>query len=321
MIVITGAAGFIGSALAATCNANGIDDLVLVDDFGRDDKRNNFVNKRCKLMVDRNEFHRWLERNHNEVGLVVHLGARTDTTEFNYAVFQKLNVDYTIGLWNMCTRFGIPFIYASSAATYGSGELSYDDNHDLPFKLSPLNEYGRSKNEIDKHVLSSKECPPFWAGLKFFNVYGPNEYHKGRMASVVFHSFNQIKACGKVKLFRSHRPDFEDGKQLRDFVYVKDVADVILWLAANRPANGLYNVGTGKARTFIDLVTSVFDALELRPEIEFIDIPSDIRDKYQYFTEAPMAKLRNAGYKKTFTTLEDGVFDYVNNYLRGGNYL
>lgn len=321
MIVITGAAGFIGSVLAATYNMNGCDDLVLVDDFGREAKRNNFISKRYRLLVDRDSFPQWLERNSKDVSLVVHLGARTDTTEFNYEVFRKLNVDYTIGLWNMCSLFRIPLIYASSAATYGSGELSYDDNHSLPFSLKPLNEYGRSKNEIDKHVLLSRECPPFWAGLKFFNVYGPNEYHKGRMASVVFHSFNQIKAGGAVKLFRSHRPDFEDGRQLRDFVYVKDVTDVILWLADNRPESGLYNVGTGKARTFIDLVTSTFGALKLKPNIEFVDMPLDIRDKYQYFTEAPMSKLRRAGYAKAFTALEDGVCDYVNGYLKCGKYM
>ncbi|MCB0777116.1 MAG: ADP-glyceromanno-heptose 6-epimerase, partial [Chitinophagaceae bacterium] len=225
-------------------------------------------------------------------------------------------------IWNYCTANKIPLIYASSAATYGAGELGYKDDHDIVGKLKPLNPYGVSKNEFDKWALQQDEahCPPFWAGLKFFNVYGPNEYHKGRMASVIFHSFNQVVALGKVKLFRSHRPDYKDGEQLRDFVYVKDVADVCLWLMQHRVPSGLYNLGTGKARTFLDLVHAVFHSLDKTPEIEFIDTPVDIRDKYQYFTEAPMDKLKRAGYPGEFTSLEEGVSDYVKNYLSGHQY-
>ena len=320
MIVITGAAGFIASVVAGTLNRNGFEDLVLVDDFNKTQKKENYSSKKYKSLIDRNEFIAWFENHHHEIDFIIHLGARTDTTEFDYNVFQKLNVDYTLAIWKICTEHQIPLIYASSAATYGMGELGYIDSHEIVNDLQPLNAYGRSKNEIDKWILKQKECPPFWAGLKFFNVYGPNEYHKGRMASVILHSFGQINTTGQVKLFRSHRPDYKDGRQLRDFVYVKDVANVILWLMQHKPESGLYNVGTGKARSFYDLADNTFKALHLKTNIEFIDTPLDIRDKYQYFTEAKMDKLRKAGYDKTFTTLEDGVNDYVTNYLIGKRY-
>ena len=320
MIVITGAAGFIASVVAGTLNQNGLEDLVLVDDFNKTQKKENYSKKKYKLLIDRNNFIEWLGNHLDEIDFVIHLGARTDTTEFDYNVFQELNVDYTLAIWKICTEFQIPMIYASSAATYGMGELGYVDSHEIVNDLQPLNAYGRSKNEIDKWILKQKDCPPFWAGLKFFNVYGPNEYHKGRMASVIFHSFGQINNTGQVKLFRSHRPDYKDGQQLRDFVYVKDVANVILWLMQHKPESGLYNVGTGKARSFFDLADNTFKALHLKTNIEFIDTPLDIRDKYQYFTEAKMDKLRKAGYDRPFTTLEDGVNDYVSNYLIGKRY-
>lgn len=320
MIVITGAAGFIASVVAGTLNRNGFDDLVLVDDFSKTQKKENYSCKKYNSLIDRDKFIEWFEKHHAEIDFIIHLGARTDTTEFDYNVFQKLNVDYTLAIWKICTEHQIPLIYASSAATYGMGELGYIDSHEIVNDLQPLNAYGRSKNEIDKWILKQKECPPFWAGLKFFNVYGPNEYHKGRMASVILHSFGQINTTGQVKLFRSHRPDYKDGQQLRDFVYVKDVANVILWLMQHKPESGLYNVGTGKARSFFDLADNTFKALHLKTNIQFIDTPLDIRDKYQYFTEAKMDKLRKAGYNKPFTTLEDGVNDYVTNYLIGKRY-
>lgn len=320
MIVITGAAGFIASVVAGTLNQNRFEDLVLVDDFNKTKKKENYSKKKYKFLIDRNNFIEWFENHHDEIDFVIHLGARTDTTEFDYNVFQKLNVDYTLAIWKICTEHQIPMIYASSAATYGMGELGYVDSHEIVNDLQPLNAYGRSKNEIDKWILQQTNCPPFWAGLKFFNVYGPNEYHKGRMASVILHSFGQINNTGQVKLFRSHRPDYKDGQQLRDFVYVKDVANVILWLMQHKPESGLYNVGTGKARSFFDLAANTFKALHLKTNIEFIDTPLDIRDKYQYFTEAKMDKLRQAGYDKPFTTLEDGVNDYVSNYLIGKRY-
>ena len=342
MIVVTGAAGFIGSVVAGELNKQGYNDLVLVDDFSKKEKERNYIDLKYKALVDRNVFFDWFKENHEEVRFVVHLGARTDTTEFDWNVFVKLNVDYTKTMFSLCTEYQIPLIYASSAATYGNGELGYDDSHDIVDKLQPLNPYGRSKNEVDKWILNHVETynnaslPPFWAGLKFFNVYGPNEYHKGRMASVIFHSFNQINATGKVKLFRSHRPDFEDGQQLRDFIYVKDIASVICFMmisctdTSNVSKNGrmqhvltdmpsgLYNLGTGKARSFYDLAAATFKAMGKEVNIEFIDIPEDIRDKYQYFTEANMEKLRAAGYDKEFTSLEDGVEDYVKNYLMKG---
>ena len=315
MIVITGAAGFIASVVAGCLNEQGREDLVLVDDFSKKQKERNYINKKYQLLLDRKELHNWLKINHDKVDFVVHLGARTDTTEFDWNVFVELNVNYTEQLWTLCTEYQIPLVYASSAATYGGGELGYNDSHDVVEKLVPLNPYGRSKNEIDKWILKQTKCPPFWAGLKFFNVYGPNEYHKGRMASVILHSFHQIQECGEVKLFRSHRPDFKDGQQLRDFIYVKDIASVILFLIKKRPESGLYNLGTGHARSFYDLASNTFKAMGKEVNIKFIDTPLDIRDKYQYFTEANMEKLRKAGYDKPFTSLEDGVWDYVTNYL------
>ena len=319
MIVVTGAAGFIGSIVAGELNKKGYDDLILVDDFSKKEKERNYIHLKYKALVDRNVFFDWFKENHDKIDFVVHLGARTDTTEFDWNVFQKLNVDYTQTMFLLCTEYQIPLVYASSAATYGDGELGYEDNHEVVEKLQPLNPYGRSKNEVDKWILKQEQQPPFWAGLKFFNVYGPNEYHKGRMASVIFHSFNQINATGKVKLFRSHRPDFQDGQQLRDFIYVKDIASVIIWMIdesqKSKVKSGLYNLGTGKARSFYDLAANTFKATGKEVNIEFVDIPEDIRDKYQYFTEANMCKLRATGYDKEFTSLEDGVEDYVKNYL------
>jgi len=311
MIVVTGAAGFIASNVAEMLNRNGFNDLVLVDDFSRAERKNNYKDLSFVELVDRNTFFEWFKNNNKNIEFIIHLGARTDTTEFDYNVFQKLNVDYTLGIWRACVEYQIPLIYASSAATYGMGELGYEDRHDIVCDLKPLNPYGRSKNEIDKFVLGQTEQPPFWAGLKFFNVYGPNEFHKGKMASVILHAFRQINETGKVKLFRSHNPKYKDGQQLRDFVYVKDVAKVILWLMQHKPESGLYNVGTGKARSFYDLADNTFKAMGVETDIEFIDTPLNIRDKYQYFTEANMTKLRNAGYDEPFTTLEDGIKSYV----------
>lgn len=320
MIIITGSAGFIGSVVVNCLNQNGKNDLILVDDFSKKNKERNYINSNYSQLINRDIFIDWLKENHNEVDFIVHLGARTDTTEFDWSVFESLNVNYTKSLFSLCSDYSIPLIYASSAATYGNGEFGYIDNHDIVYKLQPLNPYGKSKNEVDKWVLQQDKQPPFWAGLKFFNVYGPNEYHKGRMASVIFHSFNQIKETGKVKLFRSHRPDYKDGEQLRDFIYVKDIASVIIFMIEkfqqNKPIeSGLYNLGTGKARSFYDLAANTFRAMNKEVNIEFVDIPSDIRDKYQYYTEADITKLRSAGYDKDFTSLEDGVYDYVKNFL------
>ncbi len=320
MIIVTGAAGFIGSCLVGKLNNKGIKEIVIADDFSRADKINNYSHKVYLRKIERKDLFNWLPAHAKEIEFVFHIGARTDTSEFNMSVFDELNLGYSKKIWNFCSEYNIPLIYASSAATYGDGSLGYSDSHELVPRLKPLNPYGVSKNEFDKWVLQQSSAPPAWFGLKFFNVFGPNEYHKGRMASVVFHAFNQIKANGKVKLFRSHRPDYQDGKQLRDFIYVKDVADVMYFLFEHRGQPGIYNLGTGKARTFLDLVNSVFLALDMRPEIEFIDTPADIRDKYQYFTEAKMEKLKLAGYPKAFRSLEDGITEYVQAYLQSTRY-
>lgn len=317
MIIVTGAAGFIGSNLVRKLNDERFKDIVLVDDFSKTNKLDNYQNKTYTEKVDRNEFFEWLKENNKFVEFIFHLGARTDTTEFDKKVFDKLNLNYTKQMWNACVEYGLPLVYASSAATYGGGEWGYNDSHDIVEKLVPLNPYGESKNEFDKWALKQEQKPYFWAGLKFFNVYGPNEYHKGRMASVIMHAYNQIKETGKMKLFRSHRPDYKDGEQERDFVYVKDLVNVLYFLMNHRKDSGLYNLGTGKARTFNDLVKSTFAAMNVNENIEYIDTPLDIRDKYQYFTEAKMEKLRSIGYTADFTSLEDGVMDYVRNYLIG----
>lgn len=320
MIVVTGAAGFIGSCLVSQLNEAGYRDVVLVDKFDHSAKAANYAHKTYSEKVDRDDFFDWLDQHEDRVQFIFHIGARTDTTEFDRDIFEKLNVSFSKEVWNRCVKYGIPLVYASSAATYGLGEFGYDDRHDVVDQLKPLNPYGDSKNEFDQWALAQQEKPYFWAGLKFFNVYGPNEYHKGRMASVIFHAHRQIKETGKVKLFRSHNPDYEDGGQLRDFVYVKDVVKVCRFLMENRKVSGLFNLGTGKARTFSDLAKATFAALNREPKIEFIDTPEDIRDKYQYFTEANMSKLREAGYTNDFYSLEEGVKDYVQNYLEEGVY-
>ncbi|MDY5969089.1 MAG: ADP-glyceromanno-heptose 6-epimerase [Bacteroidales bacterium] len=323
IILVTGAAGFIASNVVAALNTEGLHDLVLSDDFSRKDKIPNWEGKRFAKHIPRNILPTWLDQHHKEIGFVIHLGARTDTTETRWDIFQELNLGYTEKLWGICCRHQIPLIYASSAATYGDGTQGYHDNHAVVPQLKPLNAYGRSKNGFDKWALRQAETgrqPPFWAGLKFFNVYGPNEYHKGRMASVILHTFESVRSTGHMNLFRSHRADFADGMQLRDFVYVKDVANVIFWLMKNRPESGLYNVGTGHAQSFIDLANATFAAMEKQPNISFVDIPKDIRDKYQYFTEADIRKLRKAGYDKAFHSLADGVNDYVRNYLTEHKY-
>lgn len=315
MIVITGAAGFIGSCMAQKMNESGRTDLILVDDFTKEQKKRNWADKQYADKIARNDFFAWAEANARHIDFVIHLGARTDTTEMDWAVFEELNVSYTQRMWEFCTRHCVPLLYASSAATYGAGGRGYrDDESDIP-NLQPLNPYGKSKNEIDKWILKQTETPPQWAGFKFFNVFGPNEYHKGRMASVIFHSFNQINETGRVKLFRSHRPDFADGEQKRDFVYVKDVVNVLHSFTERKYPDGIYNLGTGCARTFHDLATATFRAMGKSPAIDYIDIPADIRDKYQYFTEADMHKLRTAGYANPFSSLKMGVTDYVSKYL------
>ncbi len=321
MIVVTGAAGFIGSCMIEKLNREEYYDIVAVDDFSNEQKNKNLKGKRISQRIERKEFFNWLKENHRLVQFVFHLGARTDTTEFDKNIFDELNLNYSKEVWNICVEFGLPLVYASSAATYGLGESGFSDNEELIPKLKPLNPYGESKNDFDKWVLLQKRKPFLWAGLKFFNVYGPNEYHKGRMASVIFHTYNSVKNTGKMKLFRSHNAKYKDGEQLRDFIYVKDVCDVCFHFMLNRKHSGIYNLGTGKARTFLALVQNVFKAMNMPETIEFIDTPEDIRNNYQYFTEAEMQKLHSASYQKDFTTLEEGINDYVKNYLVSAKYL
>jgi ADP-L-glycero-D-manno-heptose 6-epimerase len=319
-IVITGAAGFIGSYLAGYLNSLGYDNLILVDDFDTERKALNLSKKKYIEKVHRDDFFAWAEKSNSIIKYVFHLGARTDTTEMDYSVHKRLNLDYSKAVWQLCTIYQIPLIYASSAATYGNGEYGYIDSHDIVDKLSPLNPYGISKNQFDAWALTQSTQPPFWAGLKFFNVYGPNEYHKGRMASVIFHAYHQIRENNKMRLFRSHKPGYADGEQQRDFIYVKDIASICYWLMQYQPESGLYNAGTGKARSFNDLAKAIFSALHITESIEYIDTPADIRDKYQYFTEADMAKLQAAGYPYSFHTLEEGINNYLSTYLEKGSY-
>ena len=320
MIVVTGATGFIGSCLVSKLNSVGIERIIIVDEFRNDAREHNLVGKKYSERIDRSVFIEWLKTNGNSVQFIFHIGARTDTTEFDKEIFDRLNLNYSKEVWKLATRYGIPLVYASSAATYGLGENGYDDEHDVVEKLKPLNPYGDSKNDFDKWVLGQEIKPPFWAGLKFFNVYGPNEYHKGRMASVVLHAYRQITHKGEMKLFRSHKMKYDDGEQKRDFIYVKDVLNICLFLMNEKPKSGLYNVGLGKARSFKDLAKNTFQAMDREVDISYIDTPEDIRENYQYFTEAKMNKLISAGYSEGFHTLEQGVKDYVKNYLMDGKY-
>lgn len=327
MIIVTGAAGFIGSCLIGRLNEENFNSIIAVDKFDNIEKNKNLAGKKILASVDRDNFLSWLDENYEEVELIFHIGARTDTAEFDKDLLWRLNTDYTKKIWRKCINYQIPLVYASSAATYGIGEWGYNDDEDQIARLRPLNPYGQSKNEFDKWAINQQQSPYFWAGLKFFNVYGPNEYHKDRMASVVMHAFNQIKKTGAMKLFRSHNPNYKDGEQLRDFIYVKDVVETCMFLMHHRKNSGIYNLGSGQARSFLDLTKAVFKALNIpaSPEgghenISFIDTPIDIRDKYQYFTEANMDKIRSIGFDHEFHSLEEGVEDYVLNYLTERKY-
>ncbi len=315
MILLTGAAGFIGSCLLQHLNELGRNDIVLVDAFEREQKNKNFLAKKYHQKVHRDQLFDWLAIHGNRITFIYHLGARTDTTEQNKAIFDRLNLSYSKKIWSFCCQQQIPLVYASSAATYGLGGNGYEDNHLIVNQLKPLNPYGDSKNDFDKWALRQAKKPPHWIGLKFFNVYGPNEYHKGRMASVIFHTFHQIQQTGGMKLFRSHHTDYQDGQQSRDFIYVKDVVRIGAFFLNTSSKNGLYNVGTGQARTFWDLAANTFKAMNKTANISFIDTPLDIRDTYQYFTKANISKLRNAGYHLPFYDLETGVKEYVQDYL------
>ncbi len=313
MIIVTGAAGFIGSCVISKLNQEGMTDIIAVDVLRENDKWQNLRHLYFDDYLDRDMLHPYLKDAKN-IETIIHIGACSSTTEKDTSYLMENNYRYTLRLAEFAVQNNIRFIYASSAATYGAGEYGYDDNESEIHVLKPLNMYGFSKHLFD---LKAKREDWFTklAGLKFFNVYGPNEYHKGEMSSVVFKAFNQIKETGRVKLFKSHRPDYEDGMQTRDFVYVKDVLDIIWNLFKNKGVNGLFNAGSGAARSFKDLVGATFKAMDKEVRIEYIEMPENIRDKYQYHTEAPMEKLRNAGYDNPVSSLEDGIKDYVQNYL------
>ncbi|MAO47050.1 MAG: ADP-glyceromanno-heptose 6-epimerase [Crocinitomicaceae bacterium] len=317
MIIVTGAAGFIGSKLVERLNLEGFNDIVIVDDFSREDKRGNYEGLKFTLKVERESFAEWITENENQVQFIFHLGARTDTTKTDVELFNKLNLEYTKEVWNLCVKYGLALVYASSAATYGDGTFGYSDSHEVVGDLKPLNPYGESKNDFDKWALAQDRKPYFWVGLKFFNVFGPNEGHKNRMASVVLHTFRQVSSTGKMNLFRSHNPDFNDGEQTRDFVFVDDVTKVCFYMMKHRlkTPSGLYNLGSGKGRTYLELVNATFKSMGLEPHIEFVDTPEDIRDTYQYFTEADLSKLREAGYNEEFTSLEDGIENYISSLI------
>lgn len=319
MIVITGGRGFIGSRMVGKLNQEGFGDIIIVDELENGNKNRNLVGLEYLDLIHRDEFFDWFQEHAEDIEFVYHLGARTDTSEFSKEIFDELNLDYSKRVFDLCTAYKIPLVYASSAATYGNGENGYNDEAAI-LNLKPLNPYGDSKQDFDLWVMKQKQTPPFFAGVKFFNVYGPGEWHKSRMASVIFHAYHQIKATNKMKLFESHRKDFKNGEQMRDFVYVKDLVDMCYFFQVSfegkiKVDNGIYNIGTGTARTFNDLVLATFKAMQIESDISYIPTPEDIRDKYQYFTEATMSKLRKAGYNKEFTSLEEGVLDYVTNYL------
>lgn len=319
MIIVTGGAGFIGSAFVAKLNENNINDILIVDNLRSGEKWKNLVGKKYEEFVNKADFLKFLEadRWHN-IEAIIHLGASSSTTEKDADYLMKNNIHYTLELMNWALKRNIRFIYASSAATYGNGSQGYSDNHkDIP-NLRPLNMYGYSKQFVDEFVLAH-DLQERVVGLKFFNVFGPNEYHKENQTSVVVKAFQQIKETGKVKLFKSNIPEYKDGEQLRDFVYVKDVVDVIWWLLNSKDINGIFNIGTGQARTWVDLVSATFKALNVKTNIEFIDMPEHLKGKYQYFTQAEMGKLMRAGCPVTFSKLEDAVEDFVKNYLNKEN--
>ena len=319
MYIITGAAGFIGSALVAKLNAEGETRIILVDELTSSDRWRNICGKRFLDYMHKDDFLKLVQSGALPKGVkgIVHLGACSSTLERDADYLYRNNFLYTKTLAEYALNENIRFVYASSAATYGDGNLGYSDDHAALTPLRPLNAYGFSKQLFDLWALENGLLNGI-CGIKFFNVFGPNEYHKEGMRSVVLKSYHQIKEFGLVKLFKSHRPDFKDGEQRRDFIYVKDCCDVLWWLLNNPSVNGIFNLGTGKSRTWNDLVNAVFSALDTRPRIDYIDMPLDIREQYQYFTEARMDKLRSAGYKQPFTALEDAVRDYVVNYLEKG---
>lgn len=318
MIIVTGGAGFIGSCIVRALNDKGIEDIVIVDNIRETDKWMNMRNKKYIEYIHRDDFLPRLTEFAGKVTHVIHMGACSATTEKDFDFLYKNNFEYTKTLWKFCARTGASFIYASSAATYGDGSEGFSDEEDIK-RLRPLNGYGYSKQLFDlwveKELAAGESIPHQHVGFKFFNVYGPNEYFKGTMASVIFHTFNDVTRTGKKGLFKSYKEGYEDGGQLRDFVYVKDLCKVIMFMIDNPQISGLFNLGTGKARSFRDLALATFSAMGKEPNIEYIEMPETLRGKYQYYTQATMDKLRRAGYTEPFYSLEEGAKDYVQNYL------
>jgi ADP-L-glycero-D-manno-heptose 6-epimerase len=317
MIAVTGGAGFVGSCIVKRLNELNIDQILIVDNIGNTAKWKNILGKRFVDYIHKNDFMQWLDTPEGirQVDIIIHMGACSSTTESDFDYLAENNYRYTQKLWQWCAKHGKRLIYASSAATYGDGAIGFGDQVSQIDRLLPLNGYGYSKQLFDLWALRQKEKPKQFVGLKFFNVYGPNEYHKGSMASVIFHSFAQIRDKGEIRLFKSYRGDYGHGEQKRDFVYVKDILNVIEFLLEHENINGIYNVGSGKARSFNDLAVSIFSAMGCKPKIEYVDMPEGLVDKYQYFTEADISRIRKSGYLEEFTSLEDGCADYVKNYL------
>jgi ADP-L-glycero-D-manno-heptose 6-epimerase len=320
MILVTGAAGFIGSVIVKQLNDKGITDVILCDHFESGDKWRNLRGLKYHSFVQVEDlFGHPIWKKQTGLKAIYHMGACSDTTQLDMDFLYKNNTEYTNSLLTLAAQKNIPIVYASSAATYGAGEAGYSDDHKGVTALKPLNKYGYSKQLSDEWILKQTKKPKVWFGVKFFNVFGPQEYHKGKMSSVVFQSFNQIKDVGEVKLFKSHRPDYNDGEQLRDFVYVKDVVRAMIELidaGKKKPSiSGIYNLGTGQARSFHDLVKATYSAMDLEPRIQFIDMPGELRNQYQYYTQADMGKLKKAMPKFKFMKLEDAVNDYVRNHL------
>ena len=321
MIIVTGGAGFIGSNIVAALEAKGYKDIVVVDYLGCDDKWKNIAKRELAAIVEPHNLFKYLEENKNDIQAIIHMGAISTTTEKDVDLIIRSNFQLSWDLWTYCSRHQKQFIYASSAATYGDGRRGFSDNDDLDFlnQLRPLNPYGWSKALFDRKVAREikehRACPAQHVGLKFFNVYGPNEYHKGEQKSVVAHIFPSVKNDLEVKLFKSYNPQYADGQQLRDFVWVQDCVSVILWFLENPNICGLFNVGTGQARSFFDLAQATWAALNKEAKIGFKDMPEKLRDKYQYFTQADLTKLREVGYPYPMTSLEDGIYQYVNDYL------
>ncbi|MAS86748.1 MAG: ADP-glyceromanno-heptose 6-epimerase [Micavibrio sp.] len=322
MIIITGGAGFIGSNLAAKLQEEGITDIVICDMLGKDNKWKNFAKRELKDIVRPDALFEYMNGYKDKIDAIFHLGAVSSTTEYDADLVVNANFVFSRNLWKWAANNDVPLFYASSYATYGDGSAGFEDD-DTPEgleKLLPLNPFGWSKHLFDRRIAriaqdKTEKMPPQWAGLKFFNAYGPNEYHMGSQQSVVSTLYPQITVGASAKLFKSYNPEYKDGEQKRDFVYVRDIVDVLYWFYKEKPKSGIYNIGTGEARSFNDLANAIFGAVKMEPKISYIDMPDTLRDKYQYITEASNAKLKAAGYDKPFTSLEDGVKDYIDNYL------